>query len=114
MQDKVLFKVSLIISVMGTFLVLLILEYSEVKLTEINSLGKNQLETRVKVQGAIVSIKETPGLYILTIKDTSATIPLVIFKEDTLALEKNTQVEVIGKLTEYKKELEIIVEKIKI
>jgi RecJ-like exonuclease len=113
MQDKRLFKVSLMVSVIGTFLILLISEYSEVELTEIKNLNKDQLETRVKVQGTVISTKETPGLYILKIKDYSGTIPLIIFKEDPLPIEKNAQIEVTGKLTEYKKEFEIIVEKIK-
>ena len=69
MQDKSLFKVSLIISVIGTFLILLISEYSEVKLSNIKDLGKDQLETRVKVEGTVISTRETPGLYIIKIKD---------------------------------------------
>jgi len=114
MQDQNLFKVSLIIATIGTFIILLLSEYQEIKLTKIQDLNKEQLETKVKVEGTILSIQETPGLYILKIKDTSATIPLVIFKEDPLNLERGLQIEVIGKLTEYKNELEIIVEEIKI
>src|SRR3989344_6166793 len=109
MQDQNLFKVSLIIATIGTFIILLLSEYQEIKLTKIQDLNKEQLETKVKVEGTILSIQETPGLYILKIKDTSATIPLVIFKEDPLNLERGLQIEVIGKLTEYKNELEIIV-----
>ena len=114
MQDPSLFKVSLIISVIGTFLIMILSEYSEVELTEIKDLGKDQLEARVKVQGTVISTRETPGLYILKIKDLSGTIPLIIFKENPLPIERNAQIEVIGKLTKYKEELEIIVEKIKI
>ncbi len=112
MQDKNLFKFSLIISVIGTFLILLISEYSEVELTEIKNLDKNNLETRVKILGTVISAQETPGLYILKIKDSSGTIPLVIFKEDPINIERGTKIEVTGKLTEYKNELEILVEKI--
>lgn len=114
MQDPNLFKVSLIIASIGTFLILLLSEYSEVELTNIQDLNKEQLETRVRVEGIILSIRETPGLYLLKIKDSSGTIPLVIFKEDPLMLERGAQIEVIGKLTEYKNEFEIIVERIKI
>mgnify|MGYP001576164754 CR=1 FL=1 len=114
MQDPNLFKVSLIISVIGTFLILLISEYSEVELTKIQELNKKQLETRVRVEGTILSVRETPGLYILKIKDSSASIPIIVFKEESLELERNAQIEVIGKLTEYKNEFEIIAEKIKI
>ena len=114
MQDKSLFKVSLIISVIGTFLILLISEYSEDKLSNIKDLGKDQLETRVKVEGTVISTRETPGLYILNIRDSTATIPIVIFREEVLNIERGAQIEVTGKLTEYKKELEIIVEEIRV
>ncbi len=114
MQDPNLFKISLIISSIGTFLILLLSEYSEVELTKIQDLNKKQLEARVRVEGNILSIRETPGLYILKIKDSSASIQIIIFKEEPLELKRGTTVEVIGKLTEYKNEFEIIAEKIKI
>ncbi len=113
MQDPNLFKVSLIISCIGTFLILLLSEYSEVELSKIQDLNKNQLETRVKISGIVLSIRETPGLYILKIKDPSASIPAIIFKEEILELKMGDDIELIGKLTEYKNEFEIIVEKIK-
>ena|SRR3989344_794323 len=112
MQDSKLFKTSLIISVIGTFLILLLSEYSEVELTNINDLNKNQLETRVKIKGTVVSARETPGLYILSIRDSASTIPIIVFKEETLNIERGTQIEITGKLTEYKNELEIIAEEI--
>jgi len=112
MQDSKLFKTSLIISVIGTFLILLLSEYSEVELTDINDLGKKQIETMVKIKGTVISARETPGLYILNIRDSASTIPIIIFKEETLNIERGTQIEITGKLTEYKNELEIIAEEI--
>ena len=114
MQDQNLFKVSLIIASIGTFIILLLSEYQEIELINIQDINKEQLETKVKVRGTILSIQETPGMYILKIKDSSATIPLIIFKEDPLNLERGAQIEVTGKLTEYRNELEIIVERIRI
>ncbi|MBS3151442.1 OB-fold nucleic acid binding domain-containing protein [Candidatus Woesearchaeota archaeon] len=114
MQDRNLFKISLIMSTIGTFLILLLSEYSEVELTNIGDLNKNQLEMKVKVSGTVISARETPGLYILSIRDSTATIPIVIFKEDPLSIGRNAQIEVTGKLTEYKNELEIIAEIIRI
>ncbi len=113
MQDPNLFKVSLIIASIGTFLILLLSEYQEIELTKIQDLNKEQLETKVKVSGTILSIRETPGLYILKIRDSSATISLIIFKEDSLDLERGAEIEVTGKLTEYRSELEILVEEIR-
>jgi len=106
------FRISLIISILGTFSILLISELSKVEPQNIKDLKKDQLETRVNVQGRLLATRETPGLYILTITDNTATIPIIVFKEDELELEKNKQFVVIGKLTEYKNELEIIAERI--
>ncbi|MBI2105562.1 OB-fold nucleic acid binding domain-containing protein [Candidatus Woesearchaeota archaeon] len=100
------------VSILGTFSILLISELSEVELQEIKDLKKDQLETRIKIQGKLLATRETPGLYILTITDNTAVIPVIIFKEDELELEKNKQFIVTGKLTEYKNELEIIAEEI--
>ena len=114
MQDSKLFKTSLIISVIGTFLILLLSEYSEVELTNINDLNKEQLETRVKIKGTVISARETPGLYILSIRDSTATIPIIIFKEEVLNIERGAQIKITGKLTEYKNNFEIVVEEITI
>lgn len=114
MQTTNLFKISLIISCIGTFLILLLSEYQEIELTKIRDISREQLETRVKVEGVLLSIKETPGLYIMKIRDSSASIPVIIFKEEPLKLKTGDNIELIGKLTEYKNELEIIAEKIKI
>ena len=114
MQDPNLFKISLIISCIGTFIIILLSEYSEVELTKIQDLDKDKLETMVKISGTVVSIRETPGLYILKIKDSSASIPAIVFKEEILELKIGEDIELIGKLTEYKNEFEIIAEKIRI
>jgi RecJ-like exonuclease len=107
-----LLKISLTISILGIFALLLISEYSEIPLQNIKDLNKDQLETKVRVQGDLISIKETPGLYLLKLKQSNALIPVVIFKEEILDLKKNSQIEVTGTLTEYNNELEILADTI--
>ena len=112
MKETTLLKLSVIVSIIGIFSLLIIAETTSLEITKISEINKKDLETKVKIQGKILSIRETPGLYILTITDNTATIPIIVFKEDELELEKNKQFVVIGKLTEYKNELEIIAERI--
>ena len=107
-----LFRISLIISLLGTFTLLLILEYQELPFSKISEINKDQIETKIKTQGTITSIKETPGLYILTIKDSNSIITTIVFKEEQIALTKNSLVEIEGKIQEYQNELEIIADKI--
>ena len=111
MQNTKLFKISLAISLLGIFLLLTILEYQTIPLYKIGDINKDLLERSVRIQGSITSIKETQGLYILKVKDTS-TITIIVFKEDPIDLKKNSLLEIEGKVAEYKETLEIIADKI--
>jgi len=112
MKDETILKISLIISITGIFLLLFILEFSEVKPFQIKDISEEQLELQVKIQGEIISIKETPGLYILKIDDLTETLTVIIFKEEPINIKKGMYVEITGKVQEYKDELEIIADKI--
>ncbi len=105
-----LLKLSLTISLIGIFIILSISSFYELPLQKIKDLNENQLETKVKISGTLLSIKETPGLYLLKITDNTATIPIVIFKEETLNLNPGQKLEIQGTLTEYNHELEILAE----
>lgn len=112
MLKSTIFKITIIISILGTFSILLISEFSEIRLQKISELEEDQLEVKVRVQGKLLAIKETPGLYILTLAENKATIPIIIFKEDELKLKKNSELVVQGRLTEYRDNFEIIAERI--
>ena len=79
---------------------------------KINEITKDNLETQVRVTANIQSIKETPGLYILTLQDSTGRIKAIIFKENFLDLQKNSLIEIEGSIQEYQNELEIVAEKI--
>jgi RecJ-like exonuclease len=111
MENSTLLKLSFIVSIVGIFILLIILEYQEIPFYQIKDITKDHLEKSVKIQGTIITIKETPGLYLLKVKDTKI-IPVMIFKEEEIDIKKNSKVEIEGKVTEYKNELEIIADKI--
>ena len=112
MNNRKLFKISFSIALAGTLLLLLILEYQTIPLYNIEDITKDNLETKVKIQGTIILVKETPGLHILNIKDQTSTITTIAFKEKPVEFKRNSLVEVEGKIQEYKTELEIIADKI--
>lgn len=61
-----------------------------------------------------MSLKETPGLYIINLKDSTGEIPIIVFKEDDLNLTKNQLIEVQGIIVEYKDNPEVQAKTIKV
>ena len=113
MKETTLLKISILVSVLGVFSLMVISELSHIELSKISDITKKDLETKVKIQGKLLSIQETPGLYILTVTDFTSTIVIIVFKEDPLELKKNSNIEIEGKVTEYQGKLEIIADTIK-
>jgi len=112
MQEKTLLKISLITSLIGILILLLILDKIDVSDSNINLINKTSLDEQVKIKGEITRITETPGLYILNIKDNTGNIDIIIFKEDKIDLEKGSIIQVEGQVTEYQSKIEIIAKKI--
>ena len=112
MREKELLKVSLIFSLIG-ILILFFLTYTiKVQLYEISSLSKDNLDDTVRVKGVVESFAETPGLYLVTLKDNTGRITVVVFKDEKLNLQEGLGLEVIGNVVEYKDKIEIIAKEI--
>ena len=113
MKTQNLIKISLAISIIGIFILLLILEYFPPDLVKLQDLTEDYLETSVRIQGTITQIKETPTVLILKLKDSNKLITVIAFEEAApLDLKLNSQVEILGKVESYENELEIITDKI--
>ena len=89
------------------------MENSSLPLTTISSLDKSSIDRIVKINGEITRVTETPGLYILTIKDETAEITSIIFKEESINIQKGKEIEIEGQITLYEDKLEIIAKQIK-
>ena len=112
MKERVLLRVSLIFSLIG-ILILFFLTYTlKVNLYEINSLSKDNLDDIVRVKGVVESFTETPGLYLVNLKDNTGKITVVVFKDEKLELQEGLEIEVIGNVVEYKDNIEIIAKEI--
>ena len=114
MHEKTLFKLSLICSLVGIFIILVInesynLSYSNISLIDNSSIGKT-----VKVQGFITSVSNSPGILIMNIQDKTSNITVIAFKEEEINLQKNDLIEVSGIVKEYKDKLEIEAKEIKV
>lgn len=114
MEEKVLLKLSLIVSLTGILILIFISNSIEIKEYKISELNKDTIGKDVKVEGRITRITETPGLYIFNIEDETGEITAIAFKEDPINLTKDIQVILEGKIIEYKNKLEIEVQQITI
>lgn len=107
-----LLKISLTISLIGIFLLLILSNTLEPKLISIGKINNNLMEKKVKVQGEISNIKtyEDSNFQIILIKDNTGKIEVTIDK--ILNLTNNQSIIVIGSIQEYKKALQIQADKI--
>jgi len=108
-----LLKISLTISVIGIFILLTIPYIFPIQTSTIQQIKDFPLETKIKTIATISSIQETPGLYILTLKDSTDQIQAIIFKDQNLTLKQNQLIELQGKTTSYQDQTQIQVSLIK-
>ncbi len=115
MQDTTLLKISLICSIIGIFILLLINENLTLSSSNISQINSTMLDKDIKIKGSITKIKETPGLIILEVQDSNAKIPVIVFKDNQNAtLKKGYIIEVEGTVTKYQDLIEIQAKRIKI
>src|SRR3989344_6252816 len=133
MKESTLFKFALAVSLIGILALLIIVEKIDLPLNSINSIKnaeeesithsfisylfsifsiKNAKEGEIKVKGTIEGIKETPGLFILNVKDETGNINVIVFKENNLNFTKNSLVEIEGTVQEYQGKNEVIAKRI--
>lgn len=100
-------------ALLGIFALIILNQTLEPPTILISEISPRYLNQEIKVQGTIQSIASTPGLYIITLKQNNATIPIIAFRNQNVQLNKDTQVEVRGSVSKYQNSLEILAEEIK-
>ena len=106
MEEKTLLKVALFCSLVGILILIIISEKITILSHTINSIDKSLIDKEVKINGEITAIKETPGLLILTVQDSTGKITVIIFDKE-ITINKGDYVEIQGTVIEYKNILEI-------
>lgn len=112
LQKINLLKTSLIISLIGIFILLLLSNILEPRLMDIKQINEKMLDRKVKVQGEIFNIKsyENSNFQIISIKDETGKIDVTADK--ILSLTNNQNIIVVGSVQEYKQYLQIRADKI--
>jgi len=107
-------KILLVLSLLGIFLMLFISRHAEPQKILINNITKSMLNQQVKIAGKIISLKnfENQSFQLLTISDSSGKITATANSQIPLKLNLSKNYEIIGKIDEYNKTLQINSEKI--
>jgi len=107
MNEKNLLNVSVVCAIAGIAILLLVQTKFEYETTKIKDLEMGDF---VKITGKVVSEKEYDSVTILMIDDGSENIE--VFLDKNVNFQKNMEVSVEGKVTEYKGRKQITASKI--
>ena len=112
LNKKELLKISLIISLIGIFLLLFLTNFLNPKQINIDQINNKLLNKNIQVQGTIFNIRsyEDSNFQILSIKDETGKIDVTT--NHILDLKNNNQIIVTGQVKEYKQYLQIQADKI--
>src|SRR4030042_2430114 len=100
-------KLSLTISLIGIFLLLILSNILEPKLMGIDKINSQLIDKKIKIQGEISNIKtyEDSNFQVTSIKDATGKIDITMDK--ILNLTNNQSIILIGRVTQYQEELQI-------
>lgn len=120
--DDKLLKIALVTSLIGIIGLIAFTPTIEVKEVDIKDINRGMIDEEVRVEGVISDVAQSSSKtsYFLTINDGEAQIQLIIFESQVAEIQsknldiedfKNRKVDVVGKVTQYNSEMELILSK---
>ena len=117
--DDKLLKIALITALIGIVGLIIFTPTVEVKKVDIKDITRSMIDEKVCIDGVITDIAESSSKtnYFLTINDGERQITLIIFEKQAAEIQtrnldiedfKNRKVQVVGTVTQYNSELELI------
>ena len=117
--DDKLLKIALVTSLIGLIGLIMFTPSIEVKEVKIEDINRGMIDEEVSINCVVSDVKSSKSgsSYFLTISDGTGQIPLVIFESQAAQMQtnnldindfKNKKVNVVGKITEYNNEMEIV------
>ena len=117
--DEKLLRIALITSLIGIIGLIVFTPSIEVKKLDIEDITRAMIDEKVCIKGVITDISQSSSKtsYFLTISDGDGQITLIVFEKQVAEIQsrnmdiddfKNRKVEVVGTITEYKSNLELI------
>ncbi len=113
MEEKAIFKLSVIMIVLG--MILLFFYAQELNLKVVESLELSSAEETIKIEGIVERLTKTNKTYFLQITGYKPeTMDILLFPKSALYLKEGDYVEVQGQVEEYQGKKEVIADEIKI
>ena len=117
--DEKLLKIALVTSLIGLIGLIMFTPSIEVKEVKIKDVTRAMIDEEVSINCVVTEIKSSKSgsSYFLTINDGTGQMPLIIFERQIAQMQpnnldindfKNKKVNVVGKITEYNNEMEIV------
>ncbi len=117
--DEKLLKIALVTSLIGLIGLIMFTPSIEVKEVKIKDVTRAMIDEEVSINCVVTEIKSSKSgsSYFLTINDGTGQMPLIIFESQIAQMQtnnldindfKNKKVNVVGKITEYNNEMEIV------
>jgi RecJ-like exonuclease len=111
MDEKQLFNIAMLSSIIGLIGLSTVSYVYEYKLTAIGDIDESYIDKKVLVEGVISELRSNKGVYSFTVTDETGSIKGVIFSEK-LNVKNIQNARATGSITSYNKELEINVERL--
>ena len=117
--DDKLLRIALVTALIGIIGLIIFTPTIEVKEVSIKDINRGMIDEEVRLDGVISDIAQSKSKtsYFLTINDGEAQISLIIFENQVAEIQsrnmdiddfKNRKVQVVGTITEYNSDLELI------
>jgi len=110
MKDVTLLKISLISSLLGIMILLILSNKLEVNQGFISNIDQNEIGSGVTIEGVVSEIKQVNSTTIMTVAQLEEM--MIVAFNSNITLDRGDYVEVTGKMQEYNGEKEIIADKI--
>ena len=110
MMEK-LTKITFSISLIGILLLLFLANQIEPKAINIEGITKSMMNRQVKIIGKIINIRNMEGFQIMMVQDKTGTMTVTADSETPIN-KTNAEIMIIGKVSEYKGEVQISASKI--
>ncbi len=117
--DEKLLRIALVTSLIGLIGLIAFTPTIEVKEVDIKDINRGMIDEEVRITGVITDVAQSSSKtsYFLTVNDGEAQIQLIIFESQVAEIQsknldienfKNRQVEIVGTVTQYNSEMELI------
>ena len=117
--DDKLLKIALVTSLIGLVGLIVFTPTIEVKEVDIKDINRGMIDEEVKIHGVINDVAQSSSKtsYFLTVNDGESQIQLIIFESQVAEIQnrnmdiedfKNRKVEIVGTVTEYNSNMELI------